>query len=50
MDLQVMPKSHKGHKFMLCIIDEETNYLIIVLIFHSRSEEIDDALMENVIS
>ena len=50
MDLQVMPKSHKGHKFMSYIIDEETNYLIIVLIFHSRSEEIGDSLIENVIS
>ena len=28
MDLKVMPKSHKGHKFILCIIDEMTNYLI----------------------
>ena len=49
MDLKVMPKSHKGHKFILCIIDEVTNYLITVLIYHSRSEEIGDALIENVI-
>ena len=45
-----MPKSHKGHKFILCIIDEVTNYLITVPIYHSRSEEIGDALIENVIS
>ena len=32
-DLKVMPRSHKGHKFILCIIDEVTNYLITVLYF-----------------
>ena len=35
---------------MLCIIDEETDYLITVPIHQSRSKEIGDALMENVIS
>ena len=45
-----MPKSYKGHKFILCIIGEVTNYLITVTIHQSRSEEIDDALTENVIS
>ena len=28
MDLKVMPRSQKGHKFILCVIDEVTNYLI----------------------
>ena len=50
MDLQVMPKSHKRHKFILCVIDEVTNYLITVLIYHARSEEIGVALIDNVIS
>ena len=27
MDLKEMPRSQKGHKFILCIIDEMTNYL-----------------------
>ena len=45
-----MPKSHKGHKVILCIIDEVTNYSITVPIYHSRSEEIGDALSENIIS
>ena len=45
-----MPKSYKGHRFILCIIDEVTNYLITVPIYHSRSEEIGDALIENVVS
>ena len=50
MDLKVMSKSYKGHKFILCIIDEVTNYLITVPIYHSISEEIDNALIESVIS
>ena len=50
MDLKVMSKSYKGHKFILCIIDEVTNYLITVPIYHSKSEEIGDALIEHVIS
>ena len=50
MDLKVMPRSQKGHKFILCIIDEMTNYLITVPIYHSRSEEIGEALIEHVIS
>ena len=44
MDLKVMPRSQKGHKFILCIIDKMTNYLIMVPIYHSRSEEVGEAL------
>ena len=50
MDLKVMPRSQKGHKFILCIIDEVTNYLITVPIFHAKSEEVGEALIENVIT
>ena len=50
MDLKVMPKSYKGHKFILCIIDEVTNYLITVPIYHSRWEEIGNAIIENITS
>ena len=50
MDIKVMPRSQKGHKFILCIIDEMTNYLITVPIFRSRSEEVGEALIEHVIS
>ena len=50
MDLKVMPRSQKGHKFILCIIDEMRNYLIMVPIYHSRSEEVGEALIEHVIS
>ena len=50
MDLKVVPKSQKGHKFILCVIDDVTNYLITVLIYHSRSEEVGNTLIETVIS
>ena len=50
MDLKVMPRSHKGHKFILCIIDEVTNDLITVPIYQAKPEEIGEALIENVIT
>ena len=45
-----MPRSHKGHKFILCIIDEVTKCLITVPIYHARSEEVGEALIEYVIT
>ena len=45
-----MPRSQKGHKFILCIVDKMTNYLITVPIHYSRSEEVGEALIEHVIS
>ena len=50
MHLKVKPRSHKGHKFILCIIDEITDYLITVPIYQAKSEEIEEALIENVIT
>ena len=50
MDLKVMPKSNKGHKFILCIIDEVTNYLITVPIYQPKAEEVGEALIEHVIT
>ena len=50
MDLKVMPRLHKGHKFILCIIDEVTNYLITVPIYQARSEDIGEALVDKVIT
>ena len=44
-----MPRSYKGHEYILCIIDEVTNYLITVPIHQSKSEEIGKALIENII-
>ena len=50
MDPKVMPRSQKGHRYILCIIDEVTNFLVTVPIFQARSEEIVEALKENVIT
>ena len=50
MNLKVLPRLNKGHKYILCIIDEVTNYLITVLIHQSKSEEIGDALIEIIIT
>ena len=50
MDIKVRPRSHKGHKYILCIIDEVTNYLVTVPIYQARSKEIGEALIENVIT
>ena len=45
-----MPRSQKGHKYILCVIDEMTNYLITAPLYQARSEEVGEALIENVIS
>ena len=50
MDLKVMPRSQKGHKFISCVIDNVTNYLITVTLFQAKSEEVGEALIENAIS
>ena len=49
MDLKVVPRLQNGHKFILCIIDEVTNYLNTVPIFQAKSEEVGEALIEHVI-
>ena len=50
MDLKVIPRSQKSHKFILCVTDEVTNYLITVPIYHAKSEEVGEALIENIIA
>ena len=50
IDLKVTAKSGKGHKFILCIIDEVINYLITVPIYQSKVEEIGEALIEHIIT
>ena len=49
MDLKVMPRSQKGHKYILCVIDEVKKFLVTIPIFQARSEEIGEALLEHVI-
>ena len=50
MDLKVMPRSQKGHWYILFIIDEVTNYLITAPLYQARSEEVGEVLIESVIS
>ena len=50
MYLLEMPISNKYHKYILCIIDKVTNYLITVPIHESKSEETGDVLKENAIT
>ena len=38
MHLKVMPRSYKGHKYILCVIDDVTNYLIAVPTHQAKSE------------
>ena len=45
-----MPRSGKGHKFVLCIIDEVTNHLIMMPIYQSKREEVGEALIEHIIT
>ena len=45
-----MPRSQKGHQYILCVIDEMTNYLITAPLYQARSEEVGEALIENVSS
>ena len=44
-----MPRSNKGHKYILWIIDEVANYLITLPIYQPKSEEIVDTLIEHII-
>ena len=50
MDLKVMPRSSKGHKFILCVIYEVTNYLITVPMYQTKAEKVGEALIEHVIT
>ena len=50
MDLIVMPRSQKGHQYILCIIDKVTNYLVTAPLFHARSEEVGKAIIENIVA
>ena len=45
-----MPRSYKGYRYILCIIDEVTNFLVTVPIFQTKSEEVGEALLEHVIT
>ena len=50
MDLKVMLRSSRGCRYILCVIDEVINYMITSPIKHSRSEEVREPLINDVIS
>ena len=50
MDLKVMPRSYRGDRYILCIIDEVMNYIIMAPIKQSKSEEVGEALINSVFS
>ena len=50
MDLKVMPRSYKGDRYILCVIDEVTNYIITAPVKQAKSEEVGEALINNVFS
>ena len=50
MDLKVMPKSYKGDRYILCVIDEVTNYIITAPVKQAESEEIGEILINSVFS
>ena len=45
-----MPRLYKGHRYILCIIDEVTNFLVTVPILQAKSEEVGEALLEHIIT
>ena len=50
MDLKVIPRSYKGHRFILVVIDGVTNFMVTIAIYQSRSEEIGGVSIECVLS
>ena len=50
MDLKVMPRSSRGHRYILCVTDEVTNYMITAPMKQSRSKEVGETLINDVIS
>ena len=50
MDLKVMPRSYKGDRYILCVIDEVTNYIITAPMRKAKSEEVGEALINTVFS
>ena len=50
MDLKVMLRSFKGDRYILCVIDEVTNYIITTPMKQAKSEEVGEGLINNVIS
>ena len=50
MDLKVMPSSYRGDRYILCVIDEVTNYIITAPVKQAKSEEGGKILINSVFS
>ena len=50
MDLKVMPKSYRGDRYILCVIDEVTNYIITVPVKQAKTEEVGEIWINSVFS
>ena len=50
IDLKAMPRSCRGGRYILCVIDEVMNYIIMDPIKQSKSEEVGEALINSVFS
>ena len=50
MDLKVMPRSYRGDRYILCVIDEVTNYIITAPVKQAKSEEVREILINSVFS
>ena len=50
MNLKVMPRSYKGDRYILCVIDEVTNYIITAPVKQAKSEEVIEALIKSFFS
>ena len=48
MDLKVMPRSYKGDRYILCMIDEVTNYIITTPVKQAKSEEVGEILIHSI--
>ena len=45
-----MPKSYRGDRYILCVIDEVTNYIITAPVKQAKSEEVGEILINSVFS
>ena len=43
-----MPKSYRGDGYILCVIDEVTNYIITAPVKQVKSEEVGEILINSV--
>ena len=50
MDLKVMPKSYRGDRYILSVIDEVTNYMITAPVKQAKLEEVGEILINSVFS